>query len=293
MGDRAGGRQPGRGAGVRAEVGARSLTLARGLAPSAFALRATARQFGARGRLALRTRRGSLTLAGVLATLAWVRRPELQFGHDGGRDACRPQALRGRPQPVYAGLPETRRRAPWLRTGRPYPRARACTGSDAPTSRQRLPGRRSRAALSRARHRGGLLRQLRVRLAAGPRAHASACRPRGMDANGQGARGPGTRVRARARRRASPPGGRPFRARHGHQLLGRLVERDDAPAGAHALSRPAQGHSAREGHPHLRGTRDHCAARDHAHVARARRRLDRRRRPESTRRCRLSRCRFS
>ena len=101
------------------------------------------------------------------------------------------------------------------------------------------------------------------------------------------------RLHPRARRRASPPGRRPLRARHGHQLLGRLVERDDAPAGAHALSRHAAGDSAREGHPHLRGPRAGGAARHHADAARARRRARSTSSSTSTRRCRVSRCRFS
>ena len=39
------------------------------------------------------------------------------------------------------------------------------------------------------------------------------------------------------------------------QLLGRLVERDDAPARRHALPRPAARGAARQRHPHLRGAR--------------------------------------
>ena len=78
-----------------------------------------------------------------------------------------------------------------------------------------------------------------------------------------------------------------LRARHGHQLLGRLVERDDAPAGAHALPRPAAGGAARARHPRLRGARDGARGPAGADAARARRRARRRRRPASTRRCRV------
>ena len=46
-----------------------------------------------------------------------------------------------------------------------------------------------------------------------------------------------------------------LRARHGHQLLGRLVERDDAPARRHALPRPLARGAARERHAHLRAVR--------------------------------------
>ena len=62
-------------------------------------------------------------------------------------------------------------------------------------------------------------------------------------------------VRARARRRAPARGRRALRARHGHELLGRLVERDDPSAGRDALPRPAARGAARERHPHLRRAR--------------------------------------
>ena len=59
-------------------------------------------------------------------------------------------------------------------------------------------------------------------------------------------------VRARTRRGAPARGRRPFLARHGRELLGRLVERHDASAGRHALPRLAAGGAARGRHPHLR-----------------------------------------
>ena len=59
-------------------------------------------------------------------------------------------------------------------------------------------------------------------------------------------------VRARTRRGAPARGGRPFLARHGEELLGRLVERHHPSAGRDALPRPAARGAARGRHSHLR-----------------------------------------
>ena len=53
------------------------------------------------------------------------------------------------------------------------------------------------------------------------------------------------------------------------ELLGRLVERDDAPARRHALPRPAARGAARQRHPHLRGARARAAARERGGAPRA------------------------
>ena len=101
-----------------------------------------------------------------------------------------------------------------------------------------LPCRRSRAALRRARRRGGLLRQLRFRAGAiQALMHPRAGRCRG------GRQPADVCVRcssssARAER-CIPATWTAFLTRHGHQLLGRLVERHDAPARRDALPRPA------------------------------------------------------
>ena len=73
----------------------------------------------------------------------------------------------------------------------------------------------------------------------------------GRAEEGAGAAG----VRARARHRAPARGGCAFLPRQGDELLGRLVDRDDASAGGHALPQPAARRAARTRRPHLRGTR--------------------------------------
>ncbi len=74
---------------------------------------------------------------------------------------------------------------PGLRPGGPDPRAGAGPGSDSAPPRRRLSGRRSRAALPRARGRRGLLRQLRLPGPARPGAHASTRRVRRMAVAGR------------------------------------------------------------------------------------------------------------
>ena len=62
-------------------------------------------------------------------------------------------------------------------------------------------------------------------------------------------------VRARTRHRAPARGGCPLLPRQGDELLGRLVDRDDASAGGHALPQPSACRAARTRRPHLRGPR--------------------------------------
>ena len=118
-----------------------------------------------------------------------------------------------------------------------------------------LPRRRSRAALCAARRRGRRLRQLRLRR----REVQALMHPRGGPTPWPRSRarrvGGAAGLRPRARRGASARGGRALLARDGHELLGRIVERHYAPAGRHALPRPAARGAARGGHPRLRRAR--------------------------------------
>ena len=177
-----------------------------------------------------------------------------------------------------------------LRAGRSDPRAGARAGPDAAPPRQGLPRRRPGAPLRDARCRGGLLHQLRLRARAGAGVDASA---RGHRRAGRGAR----RKQAEAllefvrERGAVHPRDvdRAFLARHGDELLGRLVERHDPSAGRHALPRPAARRAARRRHPHLRGARARAAAPADDGRTPAQTRADRcarrRRSCASTRRC--------
>ena len=93
------------------------------------------------------------------------------------------------------------------------------------------------------------------------------------------ARRAAARLRPRARRRASARGRRALRSRHGDELLGRLLERDHAPARRHALSRPAARRPAR-GAASASTRRTHAPGRGRSAAARQRaaRRAGRRRR---------------
>ena len=104
--------------------------------------------------------------------------------------------------------------------------------------------------------------------------------PRGGPAPWSAARGRHVRalldfVRAQ-RTGASARGGRALLARHGHQLLGRLVERDDAPARCHALSRTAASGAPRGRNPDLRRARARGRAARRGDARRASRRARRR-----------------
>ena len=169
----------------------------------------------------------------------------------------------------------------WLRAGGSDPGAGARAGPHAAASRRGLSRRRSRATLRRARRRGGLLRQLRLRDARGARADASARQVRHRGPSRGAARRGDPGLRARARRGPPARGRRALRPRHGHELLGRLVERDDAPARrrcttaaccASCGATPASASTARSDRCSRRSTR--------AGRARASRRAGRRRRAQ-------------
>ena len=123
------------------------------------------------------------------------------------------------------------------------------------TLRPRVPGYRAgdlEARYATLADRGRLLHQLRLRDRGAAGADASA-RVALADRVEQ-ARAGDPRVRARARLGASARSRRAFRARPRHELLGRLIERDDAPARADALQGHAARRAARQRHPRL------CAA---------------------------------
>ena len=88
-------------------------------------------------------------------------------------------------------------------------------------------------------------------------------------------------------------GGRPLRARHGHELLGRLVERDHAPARRHALPRPAARGAARGGIRIYAAHEHRPRARRCRGAARARSTRSSTSSCASTRRCRRRACRTS
>ena len=170
-------------------------------------------------------------------------------------DAGRPAARCGRAQPLHAHHAAARARRTRLRAGRSDPGAGAGAGPHAASSRGRLPRRRSRAPLCQPRRPRGLLRELRLRHRRRAGVDAPARRSRALD---RGARA-GTCVRcwtsSGARRGASARSRRALRARDRHQLLGRLVERDDAPAGCHALPRACCGWCVARRDPDLRRAR--------------------------------------
>ena len=160
------------------------------------------------------------------------------------------ETLRGQPQPVSADDARKRARPVGLRAGRSHPIARPRAGPDAAAARRGLPGRRPRGALCVAADRRGFLHQLRLRDAA--RAGADAPALVGVADRRQQARQGDPRVRARARIGASARGRCALLAWHGHQLLGRILERDDAHARVDALQGPASRVPPRGRHPHLR-----------------------------------------
>ena len=142
-----------------------------------------------------------------------------------------------------------------IRAGGSDSRARARAGSDTAPPCCRLSRRRSRTAVPDAGHRGGRVRQLRIPAARALRADAPAHPANAVGTHDAPARGGRARIRPRARRSASARRRRALRARCGSQLLGRLVECDDAPARRPALPRPAARRAARQRHTGLRGTR--------------------------------------
>ena len=98
--------------------------------------------------------------------------------------------------------------------------------------------------------RGRLLRQLRLRAARAARADAPAHAAQRVDDRDDGARRAEAVLDFVRERGAVHPREVDAHFAHGtaHQLLGRLVERDDAPAGRHALPRPAARRAARQRH---------------------------------------------
>ena len=161
----------------------------------------------------------------------------------------------GRAQPVHADHAAARARRARLRAGRPDPGAGARAGPHAASSRDRLPRRRSRAPLCPPRRPRGLLRELRLRHERRAGLDAPARRSHAVDGGAREARARAAGLRPHARLGASARGGRALLARDRDQLLGRLLERDDAPAGCHALPRIAAGRASRGRDPDLRGAR--------------------------------------
>ncbi len=104
--------------------------------------------------------------------------------------------------------------------------------------------------------------------------------PSALDGGAREARARPAGLCAYARLGASTGSGRALFARDRHQLLGRFLERDDPPAGRHALPRAAAGGAARGRDPDLRGARARGRTARRRHSPRAPRRACRRHRPQ-------------